>query len=403
MYVGVALVWLVLLVKVPAVLRGWRDRGRRTYWLAIFCLMVCLTVDRTPIYWATSRFTGIPNLAHGISYGAAIVGGFLAQLFLLYSYDRRRLDRELPWRRVFLGVGLVLYAALFVAGPAQLPTDPDVPHVAATGPGLAAFRLVLAAMVCWSMAEISWLAWRFSALSAQASLRRGMRVVSLGCALVAVRVGIEYGVFPLWSAASGWTESWSYSGALYGLNLVAMGGAALMALGTALPALSRRREGLRASARHREECRTLLPLWEQLRSVTPALSNVRGAAPRRGAGRWAPLDGLYRMVAEIRDGYVALWPYRDLVVEQDLRRRGAAAGLRDLDLDAYVEAGSLRGAMDARATSQLAAQPISPPSLTGGSFDAEVDYLLRVARWWETPDAGAALADRTESGTSARP
>lgn len=402
MYVGVALVWLVLLVKVPAVIRGWRDRGRRTYWLAIFCLMVCLTADRTPIYWATSRLTGVPNLAHGISYAAAIVGGFLAQLFLLYSYDRRRLDREFPWRRAVLAVGLMLYAALFVAGPAQLPTDPDVPHIAASGPGMAAFRLVLATMVCWSMTEVSWLAWRFSALAAQAPLRRGMRVVSLGCALVAVRVAIEYGVFPLWSAASGWTESWSYSGALYGLNLVAMGGAALMALGTALPALSRRRERLRASARHRQGCKGLLPLWDDLRSVTPALSNVRGAAPRRGAARWAPLDALYRMVAEIRDGYVVLWPYRELAVEQELRAQGAAAGLCDLDLDAFVDAGSLHRAMDARARSQPAAQPVSTSSLAGSSLEAEVNYLLRVARWWATPGASAAPASQALGAASER-
>ncbi len=68
MYVGVALVWLVLLAKVPAVVRGWRDWGRRTYWLAIFCLAVCLTADRTPVYWALSRVTGVPNLVWVFGY-----------------------------------------------------------------------------------------------------------------------------------------------------------------------------------------------------------------------------------------------------------------------------------------------------------------------------------------------
>ena len=402
MYVGVALVWLVLLAKVPAVLRGWRDFGRRTYWLAILLLAVCLTADRDPIYWATSHVTGVPNLAHGISYAAAIVGGFLAQLFLLHSYDRRRHERELAWRLTVLGAGLALYALLFAVGPAQLPTDPAVPHVAAEGPAMAAFRLVLALMVCWSLTEVSWRAWRFSSLAAHPPLRRGMRLVSLGCALIVVRVAIEYGAFPLWSAASDWTESWSYSGALYGLNLVAMGGAALMAVGTALPALSGRRDAWRASAQHRAASKTLLPLWEQLRSVTPALSNVRHSAPRRGALRWvSPLDVLYRMVAEMRDGYVVLWPYRELRIEQGLRARGDAEGLRGIDLDTYVDAGSLRQAMQARARSQPAARQVGGgASLTGSSFEAEVDYLVRVVRWWDEIGGGVEPARGVVGGVT---
>lgn len=398
MYVGVALVWLVLLAKVPAVVRGGRDWGRRTYWLAIFFLAVCLTADRDPVYWATSEITGIPNLAHGISYAAAILGGFLAQLFLLHSYDRRRYNREFAWRTGALGAGLALYTAFFALGPAQLPTNPAVPHVAAAGPAMAAFRLVLALMVCWSITEVSWLAWRFSALAVHPPLRRGMRVVSLGCALIVVRIAVEYGIFPLRSAASGWTESWSYSGVLYGLNLVAMGGAALMAVGTALPALSGRRDACRASARHRAACKALLPLWEQLRSVTPALSNVRHNVPRRGVLRWvSPLDLLYRMVAEIRDGYVVLWPYRELQTEQNLRVRGGAEDLQGIDLDTYVDAGSLRQAMEARARSQPASRQVGGgASLTGSSFEAEVDYLLRVARWWDR--LGGTVSDSSASG-----
>lgn len=398
MYVGVTLVWLVLLVKLPAVVRGWRDFGRRTYWLAVLFLAVCLTADRTPLYWAASQVTGVPNLAHGISYAAAIVGGFLAQLFLLHSYDRRRYQRELAWRAVLLGVGLAFYIALFVVGPARLPTDPAVPHAAAEGPAMAAFRLVLAAMVCWSLTEVSWLAWRFSALAAHPPLRRGMRMVSLGCALIVVRVAIEYGVFPLWSAASGWSQSWSYSGALYGLNLVAMGGAALLAIGTVLPAASRRRAALRAAVRRRAACRELEPLWEAMRAATPALSNVREDAPRRAAlRRRSPLDFLYRIVAEIRDGYVVLWPYRELRTEQGLRARADAEGLRGIDLDTYVDAGSVLQAIEARAKSQPAVQRVGGgASLTESSFEAEVDYLLRVARWWD--QLGGAVGDNPASG-----
>lgn len=413
MYVGVMLVWLVVAVKLPAVVRGWRDWSLRTYWLAILSLAVCLTLDRAPVYWAASQVTGIPNVAHGVSYGGAIMAGFLAQLFLLHSYDRRRYDRELPWRSAVLGVGFALYAVLFVVGPAQLPTDPDVPHDAAAGPALAAFRLVLAALVCSSATEVSWLAWRFSALAAHPPLSQGMRVVSLGCALVVVRVGIEYGAVPLWSAASGWEQSWSYSGALYGLNLLAMGGAALLAVGTVLPTASRRWDELKAAARHREACRDLAPLWEAMRAVTPALSNVRANTSWRAVlRRSSQLDLLYRMVAEIRDGYVVLRPYRQSWVEQELRDRAVAQGLRGVDADAYADAGSLRQAAQAHRRSHRTEEPAGQRpggdaapgsgSPSSGSLDAEVDYLLRVARWWTQARDPATAAVGSGAGATGR-
>lgn len=390
MYVGVALVWLVVLAKLPAALRGWRDRGRLNYWLAIFFLAVCITADRELVYRAIAALTGVPNLAHGLSYGAAVVGGYCGQVFLLHSYDSTRLDREVLWRRVVLAVGLAAYVVLFALGPAQLPSDPGVPHLAATRPADAGFRVVLAVLLCWSIAEVSWLAWRFSAAASHRPLRAGMRLVSLGCALIVVRLAVEYGGFALWSAASGWRQSWSYSGALFALNVVALWGAALVALGTALPTLDRHRQAVGVMLARHAACRQLRPLWQAVRSVTPSLSDVlQGEA----LAPWARLPGLadrpYRMAAEIRDGYVVLSNYRDQQAEQQWRRAGAASGLHGADLDAYVDAGGLQHALRRRARGHRSEDPpkVGVPA-AGSSIDAELDHLVRVARWWKAAPSG---------------
>lgn len=395
LYVGLTLIWMTLLVKVPAVVRGWRDWGLLSYYLAVLGLAVCLTVDRTPIYLAVTQLTGVPNLAHGISYAAAIGGGFFGQLFLLNSYDRCRYKRELPWRVAVLTTGLSAYAVLFALGPAVVPNHPDVPHVAAAGPAMAAFRLVLAVMVCGSLTEVSVLAWRFSALAAHPPLRAGMRFVSLGCALITLRLAVEYGAFPVWSAASGWRSSWSYSGALYALNLLAVAASALVALGTVLPALARRWDAVCVARVHRQAAAQLAGLWSVMRTVTPALSNVTKGA-RRTRFRLNSKDLLYRIVAEIRDGYVVLWPYRDGSVEDDLRRRGSETGLLDRDLDAFVDAGSLHRALDARTANRRAIGQVETKMSAGGdSFQAEVDYLLAVAQQWNRLGIGGRAAVHT--------
>ena len=391
MYLGAAAVWLVVLAKFPAACLGWRDRGRRNYWLTLFFLAVCITADRQLLYVPISEATGINNLAHGLSYAAAVLTGYCGQVMLLNAYDRGRLARETATRRLVLFVGLLAYGLLFLAGPATLPTNPAAPHVAAGGPAEAGFRVVLAVLLCFSLAEVGWLARRLAVTSDHPPLRWGMRAVAAGCAVIGIRILIEYGALPVWSAATGWHAQWTYSGWLYALNVVALWGAALVAVGTALPALARRHQESRTRARQRAACRGLQPLWETMRDVTPTLSR---SLPQRAGPLRRPdsRDRLYRMVVEIRDGFVALGPFRDAPFEAHVCARGEAGGRAGVDLAAFVDAGGLAHAIAERAAGAAPASGVTPDTAAAGdSLETEASYLLRVVAHWP----GASCAPST--------
>ena len=221
------------------------------------------------------------------------------------------------------------------------------------------------------------------------------------CAVIALRLAVEYGAFPLWSAASGWRSSWSYSGALYGLNVMAVAASALVALGSVLPTMARRWDAIWTARGQRQAAARLTGLWSAMRTVTPALSNVREGSHRMHF-RLNSTDLFYRMVAEIRDGYVVLWPYRDGLVEESLRKRGEAAGLLGRDLAAFVDAASLHEAMSARRASRSGTVRAEARTSVGAdSFQAEVDYLLGVAEHWERLGCGkgtATLGGRSSKG-----
>jgi len=88
---------------------------------------------------------------------------------------------------------------------------------------------------------------------------------------------------------------------------------------------------------------------------------------------------LYRRVIEIRDGLLALHPYREDGVAAAARERARAAGLTGQQLEAAVEAAAVAAALRSRASGRA---PASAVVTVAGGADLASDtvFLSRVAR-----------------------
>ena len=114
---------------------------------------------------------------------------------------------------------------------------------------------------------------------------------------------------------------------------------------------------------------------------------------------------LYRRVVEIRDGIVALRPYRDPAAARAALERCQAEGL-DEETPIVVEAAVVAVAVDARHSGRLGdprSAPINP--IGGADLPSEVLALERLARCYtRSPIVRAVRAEmRSEKERSAEP
>jgi hypothetical protein len=150
---------------------------------------------------------------------------------------------------------------------------------------------------------------------------------------------------------------------------------------------------IQALQRWRQQCRSyrqLHPLWSALRLAVPqiALSPPRGMRHHIGFR-------LYRRVIEIRDGELALRPYRDPNTTQAAASAAADAGLSGDALSTMVQATVLAAALQAkqaghRAQHPTPSTPVSPGHGPGLDLHSETASLQQVSRAFA---AAAAEAD----------
>lgn len=196
-----------------------------------------------------------------------------------------------------------------------------------------------------------------------------------------------------WLAWAGWPYFVSRPVAVTrGLAAVAVGlavsGATLPTWGprAGLPALYRWAGRYRAYRR-------LAPLWLDLYRAYPQIALL---PPSRVAERLPLRDldfRLYRRVVEIRDGCLALRPYREPRAAQVARELCRATGIADDERRVIVEATSLAAALQAKARGRPPHQtPPTLPLLGGADIHSEVATLERLARCYRrSPLVRAAL------------
>lgn len=133
--------------------------------------------------------------------------------------------------------------------------------------------------------------------------------------------------------------------------------------------------------------RLLRPVWQDITEAVPSvlLPPVDRAATEEGSWR------LYRMVIEIRDGYLHLRPYLDPAVTRAAVTEGHRHGLTGRRLAAAAEAATVSAALTAYRQSRQIDEPgtVAPG---GAGLSDEVRWLTRVAMaYTHSPVVRAAL------------
>ncbi|MFD7609305.1 hypothetical protein [Streptomyces sp. NPDC059828] len=214
-YISVAVLAIALLVKLPALLRGWRSPLVRVVHALLLMPCGALLFSAPPTITFVNRTTGISNLSAVLVH--CFLCGFSCACLVLMEYWRGDADAQARTRRRvrawLLGYGLVVacVVGLFALGttPVERPRDFDTYY--ANTPFiremvvLYLLALVVAGIItmkaCWRWAvDISSSDGNQDAPGKRTSLRAGLLVlvvVSLG--------GIVFGVSKLFAVLARWT------------------------------------------------------------------------------------------------------------------------------------------------------------------------------------------------------
>jgi hypothetical protein len=232
------------------------------------------------------------------------------------------------------------------------------------------FEYVLAYVVAQvpAFANVIRLGLRYAHIADTAALRTALRMVAAGTAL-----GLVYLVNKAVLAASPRFDfAYPLGRTVVASKLLPTSAYLLVLAGAALPALL---SWLSRYHRYRQ----LGVLWRDLYRADPAIALDPPTVPDVLVLGRLRLR-LYRRVIEIRDGLLALRPYRDPGVTAAARERATRAGLDGRHRDAAVEAAVIAAALRARAAGR---QPDSADETTvagGEDLADETAFLGLVAR-----------------------
>ncbi|GAA4419381.1 hypothetical protein GCM10023148_18560 [Actinokineospora soli] len=332
-------------------------RGHPTVRRVLLGLTISLAALTPAGRAAIAHVTGSGDLPWLIGHTGMVLTAWSAQDFLAYVNGVRR--RYTWWTAGMFAAMCVLFALT----PNLLPQSPwafeyVVAYVLALAPAFAAIvRLCL----------------RYARTVTDRALRSGLGLVVIGTSTACV-----YLVNKVVRAAASRFDFPYPLGHTFFVSAVLPNAAHLLVLiGATLPA------ALGWWRRHRAHAR-LRPLWQALHEAEPGIAlDPSGELGLRGVRL-----RLYRRVIEIRDGLLALQPYRD--ADFATAAREAATNPRG-DRSAAVEAAVIAAALRARASAAPAAR--SPEPVTGGlDLDSDTEYLCAVSdafrRIQVSPDRG---------------
>lgn len=332
--------------------RGDDAARRRVRWV-LLGLACSLTAQIPFVYDGLGGLAGWPHAARLVSHAGMVFTAWAAQEFMAVLNGRPRGPR---WQAWWAAGAFTVMCLLFATLPDLLPQSPRVME----------YCLVYAAAQLPALLTVIGLGVRYARQAHDRVIRASLLLVVAGTALAllylvnksvlaaAPRLAFE---FPL--------------GRTVPLSKILPTTAYLLVLiGAALPA------GFGWWRRYRL-FRRLGPLWRALYRADPAIALDPPAVPDALVLRNLR-HRLYRRVIEIRDGLLALQPYRSAEAGAAARARTAACGLDDRKAEAAVEAAVVAAALAARAAGT---PPGPPPAVVSGGtdLDADTEYLSRVS------------------------
>ena len=274
--------------------------------------------------------------------------------------------------------------------------------LAAHGSALAAYNAVFALYGCWCLLVLVRALARHTRATAPGLLRTGLRLMTLAAAFGAA--------WTLWALKDVATDvAHGRQGLGEDLVSVVLGGVtALLATGGATASLwGDRLAALPRWLRTRRTYRRLEPLWAELHGLLPEIALAPSGAMRLRSPQQAEF-ALYRRVIEIRDGHMALRPYREAgLVDQVRRMLGGVpeAGPAAAQHAAVVEAAVMAAALEnkragRRCDAEAPPDPqTAPPART---VDAEAAWLLLVTAAFTRSPVVADVRARARARTLVR-
>lgn len=347
-YLPPLLAWLLLLVRKPGT-----TRARRDVRLMLLGLAIALTALTPAGHTLINELAGTTTLPRLVGHTGMLLAAWAGQDLLLHVNGLRR-----TWHTWWMAGMFCLLCVLFALTPDLLPQSPWV------------FEYVLAYTIAQlpAYADIIRLCLRHTRIADTTALRVALRMIVTGIALASLYLVNKV----VLGAASRMGFEYPFGRAVLPSKILPTTAYLLVLIGAVLPAV------LAWLTRH-HRYRTLGPLWRALYRADPAIALDPPTLPDLLVLGPVRLR-LYRRVIEIRDGLLALRPYRDPHVAATARDEATRAGLHGQRLDAAVEAAVIRAALHARAAGHPPRTPDETTIAGGDDLAAETTFLGLVAR-----------------------
>lgn len=342
------LAWVLFLSR-----RRHQDGARQYVRWLLLGLAISLTALTPAVYTLVGQLSGIGHLARLIGHGSMLFAVWAAQELMIRMTG---LGHGFRWHAWWTAGSFAVMCLLFAFAPDLLPQSP----------GVLEYCVVYLVGQLPALGNVIRFGLRSARLADGPALRVGM------CLIVAGTTGaLIYLVNKVVLTASARFEFAYPMGHTPLVSRVLPACAhVLVLLGAALPAL------LGWLYRYRLYQR-LGPLWRALYQAEPAIALDPPVAPDMLLVSQLRLR-LYRRVIEIRDGLLALQPYRDPHIAATATEHATQAGMRGDQLEAAVEAATVAAALRSRAAGTPPAAP--HVSITGGDdLNSDTTFLSQVA------------------------
>ncbi|PNG19430.1 MAB_1171c family putative transporter [Streptomyces cahuitamycinicus] len=396
--------WSAFFYKLRDLARDPGNRELRLLCLAIATFATPFVIASPWMYVRIDRALGVTNIATLFIYTSVAIclTSFLA---LLVSWSSAK-DRIRLWHRI-----LVTYAVITVASMVTLfwlgdvsdgerVIDFDV-HYADT-PFIREFLLIYTVLFVVGMVGLAFMCWRYAKAVDRPWLRRGLRTVAVG-AVFGLGYSVPKATSLIWDMLG--TSPLDFVN-IHVAPMFASVAAWLFAAGFTMPAWGVGLHNARERLREYRAYRRLHPLWKALTHALPEvvlLPHIHPDNPRRALREDDLPFMVSRLVFEIRDAQLALWPYTNPAVAQSARELCKTRQVPAKKVEALVEATQIKAALRAmEAGDDSHHAEAVPHDPADGDMDAERDWLIRVAdafrRRWLTrvADAFQGRSDLTE-------
>lgn len=386
---GVSTLFLAtgLLCLLIAGYRGVRcaRRRRKPTELPLIVVTIALGLALVSMAPATQAVenTLVPSLGRLLSNVCTLVAAFgWLHLMLYISHPAEQVQAKMRTRLLLLLLAVAVMTAMFLAS--SRPTGLGIfTGLYRSQPTLAVYILVYTGYLGSAMVDLGIVALR-SVRGARAWLRAGMILIATGC-LLAIGYLIEKVISVVSELVTGsaaepyCASAFATVGCTFAIGMPALA-ALLITLGATVPTLGPRLEYLARAFRHRRSFRRLRPLWETLHEALPDLALVTPDCPPGSAPGGEISERLYRRVVAIRDGLLALQPYR-YPGTREHRDRADAVTPTDRRRAAALEAADIRAALHRRRddTPPRGSSPVASPTIPRDDLRSEVRWLTQVS------------------------